>query len=82
MRFEWKAISLREFRARTGVDLTESIMRKDGTSSCRDHPDFASRLHAENGELWIDACCRRAARASLAEAEFEVEALLRGFTPN
>jgi hypothetical protein len=82
VRFEWKAASLRDFHARTGTDLTDALIRKVGTSRCPDHPDFAIRLHAEKGDPWIDACCNRAAPATVAKAEFEVEALMRWFTPN
>jgi hypothetical protein len=64
MRFPWKATSLREFRTRSGTDATDAIIRKLATRRCRDHPDFAIRLSAEGGNLWIDACCRRAAHVA------------------
>jgi hypothetical protein len=82
MRVRWKATSLREFRTRKGTDATDAIIRKVATVRCRDHPDFAIRLSPEGGNLWIDACCQRAAHAALANAEAEVQALIRGFTPN
>jgi hypothetical protein len=49
---------------------------------CREHPGFVIRLSKGDDNFWIDACCRRAAKRTLATAEFEVEALMRAFTPN
>jgi hypothetical protein len=71
MRFRWKGRPHRgssEFAA--APTPLSTIVRKWATRRCRDHPDFAIRLSAEGGNLWIDACCRRAAHAALADGEF------------
>jgi hypothetical protein len=82
MRLEWKATSLREFRQRTRIDLTDALIRKFATFRCSDHPDVPMRLSEDGGRLWIDACCRRGHRTAVGQAEFEVEAPTRWYTPN